>query len=78
MNNADHNIYLREKVKKGDKINTIMSIHNVDLWKKMYAWITYLRPHLMYAAHIYCGTTIAEKKRNKQEICLRDYIKIFN
>ena len=41
MNNADHNIYLREKVKKAAKINTIMSIHNVDLWKKMYAWITF-------------------------------------
>ena len=51
MNSADHNIYIKEKVKKAQKINAIMAVNKVDVWKKMYAWITYMRPHFQYAAH---------------------------
>ena len=37
MNSADHNIYIKEKVKKAQKINAIMAVNKVDVWKKMYA-----------------------------------------
>ena len=37
MNNADHNILIKEKVKRAAKINAIMSVNKVDIWKKLYA-----------------------------------------
>ena len=45
MNNADHNIYIKEKVKKAAKMNMIMTINKTDFWKKLFAWTTYMRPH---------------------------------
>ena len=45
MDNSDHNEYIKEKIIKAKKINTIMALNKVDIWKKLYAWITYMRPH---------------------------------
>ena len=58
MDNSDHNEYIKEKIIKAKKINTIMAINKVDIWKKLYAWITYMRPHFKYAAHLYCKDKI--------------------
>ena len=37
MNNTDHNILIKEKVKRAAKINAIMAVNKVDICKKMYA-----------------------------------------
>ena len=41
-----------------------MALNKVDIWKKLYAWITYMRPHFQYAAHIYCNDKIDQIKKN--------------
>ena len=78
MDNADHNEYIKEKVIKAKKINTIMAMNKVDVWKKLYAWITYMRPHFQYAAHIFCNEKIDQVKMKDMDPQTRTYIKHFN
>ena len=52
-----------------------MAINRVDIWKKIYAWITYMRPHFLYAAHIYCNEKIAKVKIKEMDLHTREYVK---
>ena len=52
-----------------------MAINKVNIWKKFYAWMTYMRPHFLYAAHIYCNERINAPTLNKMDTHTRDYIK---
>ena len=55
-----------------------MTINRVDTWKKLYAWITYMRPHFMYASHIYCNNKIAEEKLGNMILHTREFIRYYN
>ena len=55
-----------------------MAINKVDIWKKLYAWITYMRPHFQYAAHIYCNEKIDQVKMKDMDPQTRTFIKQFN
>ena len=44
---------IREKIKKGMKMIEIMNWKRVDVWKRIYAWMTYIVPQFRYGSLIF-------------------------
>ena len=47
------NEYIKEKIKPGREIIRHFNRMKVDIWKKIYAWMTYIVPHFRYGALLY-------------------------
>lgn len=53
LNFQEHLSYIRDKIKRPQKIIDIMKWKKCSKWHIIYSWLTYIAPHFRYGALIY-------------------------
>ena len=44
---------IKEKTEKGMKIIRMLKWKNIESWRILYAWLTYVAPHLRYGSLVF-------------------------
>ena len=53
LNFKDHLLYIKDKIKRPQKIIDIMKWKTCSKWHIIYSWLTYIAPHFRYGALIF-------------------------